>query len=586
MLGVKILNNFVSELLSIVMAQSAGYSEHKFINPREGWIFISSVADVSELDEVVISLNSGSSQDTVILHDNPGEDQVLEAMRYLPAGEHVVAISSEGKSKLKNLTVRAVPEITYCGFGYEPQVSESGPYDWDFLNRHILSNINTMVGSGSPEHKPYIEEWKKQGKRWIIHCGAPGKNARGEDISADEVYDYCTKNIGFQNPLLDGVIADEFLIEDQEYQKRYLGWNPAVRKIAQDELFRGKLFYPFCTPQMYRSDLTKEFVETVVSCGYKFALMLYVKELPTEKAAREYLNTYLRDECLDWRSHFPGSEKDMVVCLGYLSSLPVSFNIDPGADFKVYMDMQFNLLANDPAFQGVYGVMEFSSSCAEEEIVRWQGKLYRHYCIEGKTEMLSEDPYILPHIVNPDFDEGTKGWTLGMAEEGSIKTGYIDDFSWLQGRLYQRSFDKIHKGYNKSKFLWTKRSGKKPNTFSQRIKDLEPGKLYSLKMVTADYGELTRGKSFEQKHAISIKLDDAEIVESFQHVYTNAWSFRLGPFNDENKFWMNYHFMVFRPRAGLSRLEVSDWAGPDGPGGPIGQELIYNFIELQPYLEE
>ncbi len=586
MLEAKILNNLVAELLSIVMAQSVGYSEHKFVNPREGWVFISSITDISVSDRVVISLNPISSRDTVIIHNNPGENQVLEAMRYLPAGEHTVAISMEGRSKLKSLVVRAIPEIAYCKFQYNPHVTEYGLYDWDFLSGYILPNINTIVGNGAPEHKTHIEDWKKQGKKWIIECGVPSRNARGEDISSDEVYDYCTKNIGFQDPLLDGVIADEFLIEDQEYQKRYLAWNPAVRRIAQDRQFKGKLFYPYCATQMFRSDLTREFIETVVSCGYKFALMMYVKEQPTEEAAREYLNTYLRDECLSWKNHFPGSEKNMVICLGYLSGPPESLNIDPRVDFKVYMDMQFNLIANDPAFRGVYGVMEYTSGYAEEEIIRWQAMLYRHYCIEGKTDMLSEDPYILSHIVNPDFDDGTSGWTLSPADEGSIKTGYIDGYSWLEGRLYQRSFDKIHEGYNKDSFLWTRRSGRRPNTFSQEIKDLQPGRLYSLKIITADYGDLTRGKSSRQKHAISIKLDDVEIIRSFQHIFSNCYGHHLGPFNDENKLWMNYHFMVFRPRGSLSRLEVSDWAGPGQPGGPIDQELIYNFIELQPYLEK
>ena len=39
-------------------------------------------------------------------------------------------------------------------------------------------------------------------------------------------------------------------------------------------------------------------------------------------------------------------------------------------------------------------------------------------------------------------------------------------------------------------FLWMKRSEKGPNTFSQTIKDLEPGRLYSMKMFTCDYQDL------------------------------------------------------------------------------------------------
>jgi hypothetical protein len=46
---------------------------------------------------------------------------------------------------------------------------------------------------------------------------------------------------------------------------------------------------------------------------------------------------------------------------------------------------------------------------------------------------------------------------------------------------------------------------------------------------------------------------------------------------------MNYHWRVFRAEGETAELTVSDWASPDDPGGLPGQELIFNFIEIQPY---
>ena len=43
-------------------------------------------------------------------------------------------------------------------------------------------------------------------------------------------------------------------------------------------------------------------------------------------------------------------------------------------------------------------------------------------------------------------------------------------------------------------FLWMKRSEKSPNTFSQEIKNLEPGRLYSLKMFSCDYQDLINAR--------------------------------------------------------------------------------------------
>ena len=44
-------------------------------------------------------------------------------------------------------------------------------------------------------------------------------------------------------------------------------------------------------------------------------------------------------------------------------------------------------------------------------------------------------------------------------------------------------------------FLWMKRSDKGPNTLSQVIKDLEPGRLYSMKMFSCDYADITNPKT-------------------------------------------------------------------------------------------
>jgi hypothetical protein len=137
-------------------------------------------------------------------------------------------------------------------------------------------------------------------------------------------------------------------------------------------------------------------------------------------------------------------------------------------------------------------------------------------------------------------------------------------------------------------FLWTRRSERKPNTFSQLIRNLRPGQLYSLKMITADFQELSCGKSAQQKHAVSITLDSVQPVEekSFQHPIANNYAHELGAFTGPNKAWMNYHYEVFRAKARTAKLAISDWISSINPGGPAGQQLMFNFIEVQPYLEE
>lgn len=159
----RILNNLVTELLNIAEFPNGVDSEWKFTNPRDGWIFISCTAIIGDLEQIRIILDS-NPQDKIIVH-RASERDTLEAMRYLPAGEHKLKIGS--KPGLTNLVVRAIPELVFCKFQYDPHIPEYGPYDWSFLEKHVLPNINTIVGSGDEKHRPHLESWKKQGKRWI-----------------------------------------------------------------------------------------------------------------------------------------------------------------------------------------------------------------------------------------------------------------------------------------------------------------------------------------------------------------------------------------------------------------------------------
>jgi hypothetical protein len=137
-------------------------------------------------------------------------------------------------------------------------------------------------------------------------------------------------------------------------------------------------------------------------------------------------------------------------------------------------------------------------------------------------------------------------------------------------------------------FLWMKRSRAKPNLFAQQIRKLQPGRLYSLKMITADYQDLVQENSRKTTHAVTLQLYKVEILpgpkNSFQFTFPNCYAHVVGKFNAQYPFWMNYHWRVFRAKGRTATLTVGDWESDAAPGGPVGQELIYNFIEVQPYL--
>ncbi|MFH0796053.1 MAG: hypothetical protein V2A65_03235, partial [Candidatus Omnitrophota bacterium] len=58
--------------------------------------------------------------------------------------------------------------------------------------------------------------------------------------------------------------------------------------------------------------------------------------------------------------------------------------------------------SNAPACAGLYGLGPWSCSYSDEETIRWMSRLYRHYCIEGRRDMLSGDSYELSYIRNAD----------------------------------------------------------------------------------------------------------------------------------------------------------------------------------------
>ena len=116
-----------------------------------------------------------------------------------------------------------------------------------------------------------------------------------------------------------------------------------------------------------------------------------------------------------------------------------------------------------------------------------------------------------------------------------------------------------------------------------------PGRLYSLKMVTADHRDLVQQQQAKRLHAVSIRIKNVEMLpgkkKSFQAVFTNHYARPVGEFKGNKSFYMNYHWRVFRAKQTTAQLTVTDWKNATTPGGPSGQELMFNFFEVQPYFE-
>ncbi len=557
----RVLNNFVTEMVNRNNVKSG--ETIKFVNPRDGWVFFSLAGgkntELYLVDQVIISA---------------GE---TEAMRHLPKGSHAICLKG---GDAKKLIVRSIPEIFYNAYRHVMCVPELNKpsWDWSFLKKYVLPNVNVIVVSRVSE-KPkasdkHVREWIAQGKRWIYEGDVPF-HAK----TVDEAYEWFVKQPGFSEPFYAGYLADEFYARKDTLPKLRMILR-ALGRIAQTPKFSKKLFYPYTESPTQPYDDFKYLCKFVVQHKGLIAREWYCIEKPAKKNMFDCFAPawHMKNREL-WSEKYPGAENSRIIVFA-AQDLPYSTkDTDPGLDYRVWLDWQFRFVATYPAFKGVRGAMCYKSARQSEEIVRWTGKLYRHYCIEGKTTLLSKEPYVLTYIKNPDFDEGAKYWTLNPAAEGSIFAGKIGKYGSFQGRWSVNDGTGDH-------FLVTKRSSKKPNVFSQTIKNLTPGKLYTFRMYTSDYSGIKKGYTPRAKNAVAINIDDATILKRVQHVYYSRNSSLIKPFSRKNVCWLNFHWVLFRAKSPEAKLVISDWLGRQNAGGPMNQEIAFNFMQVQPYFSQ
>lgn len=590
--GERKLNNLVSELLDVTSISRPSES-FTFTRSSGGWIFVSSTRKGDGTVRVILD----TASDALIAH-GPGRGPRGEAMRYLAKGEHTIKVDCQGGASVERLVVKAIPELIHCGLGFNPEIKSYGLYDMDFLQADILPNVTTLIVPNNlklPES--VIEDWHRHGKKFVAEVGINSQAKTAED-HFKHWSGYYEKA-----PFLDGIIINEFIVNRpvsewaeltperlarmERERQQYKAYGEALKSMHADDRFKNKMLYAYVGgsgKKLNQEIIGTNFIRTVVDSGYRVALERYLHEMSSEQGSKDALQLFV-DGVADWEAKEPGVKQKMVIAFGLFSMPPGGINKQPNVDYHVWMDQQMNVVANHPAMWGVGGLEWWTSVLADEETVRFVGRLYRHYAIEGQTELLTKDPLFLPHIQNADFEKGTEGWTWRPAEEGTIAAKSFPRYGRIEGRYMGlgRPADPEHIG---DTFLWMKRSAKGPNTFSQTIKNLEPGRLYSMKMFSCDYRDLVEPKAKKLEEASkftgSVVLEgvDVDSKRSFTEMYSS---------NPEPKIpvWITYFWKVFRAKTTTAKLTVSDWNTDKDQElvAPFGQEQIFNFLEIQPYWE-
>jgi len=551
--NIKQLNNLVAEVLNRPVAANPAAQTFNFVNPRDGWVFVAFTGG-KPAPGLSVKIDD---RDTVIT----ATTDRLEAFRELPMGKHRVTVS--GNKAGARLIVRSIPEI----FDYPPcansRVPENGSYGWEFMKKHILYAVTTLNGGALPGEA--LGEAKGLGLKWLANFGV------GPVGDPATVRERMEKHAGMTKPQYDGFTSDELFfgrITIGNYSKAlWLLHNP-----------ENRLVYTWIVGKPSISSLHTDFMSACLNISRGRGRLLfeaYCHPQADQKAAAAYLDDKIGETMRRFNAFFPNAAAGTGIIFGNFNQIPIiSLEHDPAVDFKYYLDMQVNLVANDPVFKNLATTGYWGTYYGDEEMVRWSFKLMRHYAVEGNRDMLSARygfRYNPGLVINGDFADGMNGWTKSPAAEGSIRTDKIAGY----GKNSQGRWGAGNAG--DTVCVMTRRA-ERPNRISQTAHGLKPGKAYCLQFVTADFKDVTGKKYNPRRYGIRAELEGAKVLgdKGFVHIdRRNTGRYK----HNNNVAKINLNRIIFRATSATQVIGFND------EKAAAGEELIINFIQLKPYLE-
>lgn len=535
------LNNLVRELVSTRIVQDD--AECNFSLAKESWVFLSLKKPHAKvmLDGVEV-INEESLNG--------------ETFRRVNAGRHVVKVTGGSAAML---TVRKVPEI----FNYPPcfnsHVLENGKYDWDFCERFVFPASIVQNAGSIPRNRRFLH--KRRGGIWLASVGT------SSITNADELYSLLSKSRGMTASIYDGVTCDE-----QFFQKpgKLVHYTAGLKRFCLEDSGE-RLVYSWAVGRPSSPGIDQEFFSACANASQGRGRVLseiYCRPEKTEAAARIYLDEYIKGTLKALSGIYPGAYDSIGLILANFNQIPIlSVHHYPEVDLKYFLDMQLHLIANDPAFDNLGCVGYWGSYYADREFLRWSMALLRHYCVEGKSEMLSEQfgyRYLPGHIVNGDFREGLKDWTVS----GEVCADKVNGLGeTLESRWYSGGIG--------DDFAVLKKGKEYSSRVSQSIKHLVPGRLYCFQCCMFDVKAVKNAEKCDRRVELDISIVGATVLKEFswRHIDRRVTDKKNNPA-------VNLEHIVFRAESAEAALNISNKTAPEG------SELGINFISLCPYYQE
>ena len=582
----KVRNNFVTELAISArpVALKAGQTL-EFPHPRHGWVFF---AFTPEADGEVLL---------------PGKRQVklklskgvpVESMQMLEEG--VNQVKALTNVRLANYTITTMAEVVADEYESDPGrrkftngLMESYAMKEYLRNANVMqerfNNHNVMALDQIPEsERERIAAWRATGRYTITTVARTGYTSRWL-VRPEQTAEFWLSRVGLRE--LDGIGIDEFGSETVEEAPFFA---PAVREI--NKKYPGKMLVAYTCAAWYSHTKTNDLRTALTEGHHAFAPEQYLREQPTEGSAKNYINDFF-DYARQWEKAFPGAIKNTLWCYGSCENYHAYYGLDTFAscDQKYFLDMQFAVLANDPAFFGQRGINPFIIRYTAPDRLLWQAKLIRHYLIEGKRTMLSKEygfQFNAGHLEDGDCDEGLKHWDAQPAEKGSIVSRVIKDYGFSRGtRNTAPAGDRV---------IEFRRVPGKVNSVSQPLRNLKVGKTYEVTVRCAD-GECVDNDAPPDLKLMNLRMTvkGAQVIrdKSVIHVYPVVPNNTRGR---KNPIVGNHHRLVFKATAPTAELVISDEAPaipartyhgqPFAPANPTQKRVIFNFVQATELLDE
>jgi len=377
---------------------------------------------------------------------------------------------------------------------------------------------------------------------------------------------------GMNEPQYDGVTCDE---EFFNQPATLVNFAQGLRAYPNPN---DRLIYTWIVGKPSTPGVDEDFMAACVDASRgrgKLLIEAYCRTKATEEQARAYLDDYVTDTVRKFRQSLPDVIGSTGVILGDFNQLPIiSLHHHPEVDYKYYLDMQLNLVANDPAFAGLGCVGYWGSYYADHELHRWAYMLLRHYCVEGKTTMLSDQygfTYLPGHLTNGDFRGSFDGWTV----QGDVT---LDNCPGLAATSQNRWGG--GNGNIGDTFAVFHKSGEETSTLSQSATGLEPGRTYLLQFVTFDADDAHAKRVNGRDIGIRATLGEGAVVRgdlSWHHIDRRE----TGRY-EQNNFCVrpNLHHIVFTANAPEVTITL------DNALAAPGENLGVNFVSLTPFLLE